>query len=96
MKSMIKSFSNKETAAVFANQRLRRFGNEWQQAVRRKLAVLNRVAEVEELLISPANQLQKTSGSREGQWSIRINAQWRLYFTWRDGHAWEVFHDRAG
>ena len=81
---------------MFANERLRRFGNEWQQSVRRKLALLNRLVEVEELLVSPGNQLQKNPGNREGQWSIRINEQWRLCFTWRDGHVWEVYHDRAG
>ena len=87
---MIKTFANKETAAVFANERVRRFGEEWLQVTRRKLAQLNRVEAVEELRIPPGNRLQKLSGGREGQWSIRVNDQWRICFMWLDGHAWEV------
>jgi proteic killer suppression protein len=87
---MIKTFANKETAAVFANERVRRFGEEWLQVARRKLAQLNRVETVEELRIPPGNRLQKLSGGREGQWSIRVNDQWRICFIWLDGHAWEV------
>ena len=87
---MIKTFANKETAAVFANERVRRFGEEWLQVARRKLAQLNRIETVEELRIPPGNRLQKLSGGREGQWSIRVNDQWRICFVWLDGHAWEV------
>jgi proteic killer suppression protein len=87
---MIKTFANKETAAVFANKRVRRFGEEWLQVARRKLAQLNRIETVEELRIPPGNRLQKLSGGREGQWSIRVNDQWRICFVWLDGHAWEV------
>ena len=87
---MIKTFANKETAAVFANERVRRFGEEWLQVARRKLAQLNRIETVEELRIPPGNRLQKLSGGREGQWSIRVNDQWRICFIWLDGHAWEV------
>ena len=87
---MIKTFANKETAAVFANERVRRFGEEWLQVARRKLAQLNRVETVEELRIPPGNRLQKLSGGREGQWSIRVNDQWRICFIWLDGHTWEV------
>ena len=87
---MIKTFANKETSAVFANQRVRRFGSDWLQAARRKLAMLNRVATVEELRIPPGNRLERLSGDREGQWSIRINDQWRVCFVWREGHAYDV------
>lgn len=87
---MIKTFRNKETAALFANERVRRFGSDVRQTARRKLAQLNRVAAVEELRIPPGNRLEKLSGDREGQWSIRVNDQWRLCFEWHDGHAWNV------
>lgn len=87
---MIKTFANKETAAVFAHERIRRFGAEWLQTARRKLAQLNRVISVDELRIPPGNRLEKLSGDREGQWSIRINDQWRVCFEWRDGDAWNV------
>lgn len=87
---MIRSFATKETAALFANQRVRRFDGEWLPVARRKLAQLNRVLSVEELRVLPGNRLERLGCDRAGQWSLRINAQWRICFEWRDGHAWEV------
>jgi proteic killer suppression protein len=87
---MIKSFATKETAAVFANERVRRLGTDWLQVARRKLAQLHRVERLEELRIPPGNRLEQLTGDRRGQWSIRINDQWRVCFVWRDGHAWDV------
>ena len=87
---MIKSFANKETAALFAGHRVRHFGGDWLPAARRKLAQLNRVAMVEELLVPPGNRLERLSGDREGQWSIRINGQWRICFRFHGGDAYEV------
>ncbi len=66
------------------------FGPELLRIAQRKLARLNRVTSVEELRVPPGNRLEKLSGDREGQWSIRINDQWRVCFEWRDGNAWEV------
>lgn len=87
---MIKTFANKETAAVFAQRPVRRFGAELMGAARRKLAILNRVVSVDELRIPPGNRLERLGGDRSEQWSIRINGQWRLCFEWRDGDAWNV------
>ena len=87
---MIRSFATKETAALFTNQRVRRFDGEWLPVARRKLAQLNRVLSVEELRVPPGNRLERLGGDRAGQWSLRINTQWRICFEWRDGHAWEV------
>ncbi len=86
----IRTFANKETAAVFARLRVRRFGAEMQALARRKLAVLEHVVAIDELRVPPGNRLEKLSGDREGQWSIRINGQWRICFVWRDADAWEV------
>jgi proteic killer suppression protein len=87
---MIKTFANKETAAIFANRRVRSFDDQVVRAAQQKLAQLNRVERLEELRIPPGNRLEKLSGSREGQWSIRINDQWRICFEWREGHVWNV------
>ena len=87
---MIKSFATKETAALFANQRVRRFSGDWLPVARRKLAQLHRVQSVEELRLPPGNRLERLGGDRAGQWSLRINDQWRLCFAWREGHAWDV------
>jgi len=49
--------------------------------------MLNRAVSLEDLRIPPANQLEKLVGDRDGQWSIRINKQWRICFYWNDGDA---------
>lgn len=87
---MIKTFANKETAAVFHGLHVPRFGIDWTLAAQRKLMRLNSAVDVAVLLIPPGNRLKKLSGDREGQWSIRINDQWRICFAWRDSHAWDV------
>lgn len=87
---MIKSFADRETAALFANQRVRRFNCDWLPIARRKLAQLQHVTSLDELSIPPGNRLESLSGKRKGQFSIRINDQWRICFEWRDGHAWNV------
>ena len=57
---------------------------------RRKLDQLNRVREVAELRVPPGNRLELLQGDREGQYSIRINQQYRICFQWEDGHACAV------
>ena len=87
---MIKTFATKETAAIFANKKIRRFDPKMVRVAQRKLALLNRIERIEELRVPPGNRLEKLSGKRSGQWSIRINDQWRICFEWRDGNAWNV------
>ncbi len=62
----------------------------WERMAQRKLAQLHRAARIEDLAVPPGNRLEKLSGDRNGQWSIRINDQWRICFVWRDGNAWDV------
>lgn len=61
-----------------------------QQVVLRKLRMINNAKNINDLRIPPANRLEKLSGNREGQHSIRINDQWRICFVWRDGDAYDV------
>lgn len=56
----------------------------------RKLAMLNRAAKIDDLRIPPANRLEALKGDREGQYSIRVNDQFRLCFIWKNGDAYEV------
>jgi proteic killer suppression protein len=57
----------------------------------RKLAQLHRAGQIEDLAVPPGNRLEKLSGDRNGQWSMRINDQWRIFcFVWRDSNAWDV------
>ena len=61
-----------------------------QQNALRKLRMINNSKTINDLRIPPANRLEKLSGNREGQHSIRINDQWRICFVWRDGDAYDV------
>ena len=85
----IDTFRCRNTEALFAGQRVARFRNIETVALR-KLAVLHRVTRVEELRIPPSNRLEALKGDRSGQWSIRINDQWRICFRFAEGRAMEV------
>ena len=61
-----------------------------QRVALRKLRMLNRAINLDDLRIPPANRLEKLTGDRAGQWSIRINNQWRLCFHWKAGDAFDV------
>lgn len=83
---MIESFRCKDTQALFENKRVARFAN-IEQSARRKLKQLHAAADLSFLRVPPQNRLEALKGDRKGQWSIRINDQWRLCFEWRDGKA---------
>ena len=61
-----------------------------QQIALRKLRMINNARSINDLRIPPANRLEKLSGDREGQHSIRINDQWRICFVWQGGDALDV------
>jgi proteic killer suppression protein len=61
-----------------------------QRVALRKLRMLNRSISLDDLRIPPANRLENLGGDRAGQWSIRINDQWRLCFHWKTGDAFDV------
>ena len=83
---MITSFHCPDTEALFNGRRVARFANIVASALR-KLAILNRVATLEDLRIPPGNRLEKLSGDRGGQYSTRINEQWRICFGFEAGQA---------
>jgi proteic killer suppression protein len=87
---VIQSFKDAEAEKIFARQRSRRLPPDIQQVALRKLRMLNRAQTLQDLRVPPANRLERLSGDRSGQYSIRINDQWRICFEWRDGHAWRV------
>jgi proteic killer suppression protein len=86
---MIKSFSDKETEALFDDRPVRRFQS-FERAARRKLYYLHRARTLQDLLVPPGNRLEPLSGDRSGQFSIRINDHWRICFRWLDGDVYEV------
>jgi proteic killer suppression protein len=87
---VIKSFADKETEKVYARQRSRKLPGDIQQIALRKLRMLNNSRSLNDLRIPPSNRLEKLSGDRGGQYSIRINDQWRICFEWHNGDAVRV------
>jgi toxin HigB-1 len=86
---MIRSFRCKDTEALFGGRCPARF-RAFQAVAERKLTQLHNAATLEFLRSPPGNRLGALSGDRAGTCSIRINAQWRLCFAWRDGGAYDV------
>ncbi len=87
---MIKSFRDKETEKIFNRQRSRKLPGDIQQIALRKLRMINRAQSLQDLRVPPANRLEKLAGDRAGQFSIRINDQWRICFIWQDGDVLEA------
>ena len=87
---MIRSFKSKETEKIFNRQRSAKLPQDIQQVALRKLRMLHRAINLSDLQIPPANRLEKLSGDRAGQYSIRINDQWRICFEWQAGDADQV------
>ena len=86
---MIKSFRSRETEQLHARQRVKQFRG-FERVAQRKLRQLDIAADLRDLASPPGNRLEALHGDREGQYSIRINDQWRICFVWRDGDAYDV------
>lgn len=86
---MIRSFADKDTAALANGERVRRWIN-IESVARRKLAQLHAAATLDFMRVPPGNRLEALQGDRNGQHSIRINDQFRVCFVWRDGDAYGV------
>ena len=87
---MIKSYGDKDTQAVADRHRVRRFSAGIQRRAQQKLMILNNARDLNDLRVPPGNRLEALAGDRKGQYSIRINDQWRLCFVWRNGDAYQV------
>ena len=87
---MIRSFKDKEAEKLFKRQRSSKLSEMLQRVALRKLRMLNRAENLNDLRVPPANRLEKLKGDRLGQHSIRINDQWRICFKWHDRDAYEV------
>jgi toxin HigB-1 len=87
---VIDSFKDKDTKKIWNEIYSKRFPKDVQRIGLRKLILLHRSKDVNDLRIPPGNRLEQLSGDRKGQYSIRINAQWRICFFWNNGVASEV------
>jgi proteic killer suppression protein len=94
---MIRSFRDRETALVWSGVKSRRLPEDIQVVALRKLRMLNNARRIEDMRVPPGNRLEPLKGARAGQWSVRINRQWRICFRWNDGGADDVevvdYHD---
>ena len=87
---MIESFADEETEKIYRGVVSRKLPREIQRVARRKLLYLDDADDVVDLRSPPGNRLEQLQGNRAGQYSIRINDQWRICFTWQDGRAHQV------
>jgi len=85
---VIKTFANKETAEIWTTGKTG--GSPPAGVTRRKLAMLDGATVLDDLKCPPGNHLEKLRGNRQGQYSIRINDQYRICFAWRGGDVFEV------
>ena len=87
---MIKTFADKETEKLFRREFSRRLPESIHRVAWKKLVTLDAAERLEDLRVPPGNRLERLSGDREDQYSIRINDQWRVCFRWREGNAYDV------
>jgi proteic killer suppression protein len=87
---MIKNFKCKETEKIFHREYSRKLPRNIQKTAFRKLRMIDRSPTLNDLKLPPANGLEKLSGKRKGQYSIRINERWRICFEWIDNNALSV------
>jgi len=87
---VIRSFADRQTERLFRGRRSRAVPTEIRERALAKLVAINVATNVEELRVPPGNRLEKLRGDREGQWSIRINQQYRVCFLFEGGDAYEV------
>ena len=87
---MIKSFGDRDTERLFAREPVRRLPADLRRVMLRKLVAIDAAEALEDLRVPPGNRLEKLRGDRQGQHSIRVNDQWRVYFRWEGADAYDV------
>lgn len=87
---MIRSFGSKDTERIWREQYVKGVDRTVQRAALRKLELIHAAKTVEDLRIPPGNRLERLAGDRRGPHSIRVNAQWRICFVWKEGGAEDV------
>lgn len=87
---MIRSFRDRDTERLFHRAPVRKWAVALQRIGLRKLLMLDAAGRLDDLRVPPANRLEKLAGRRAGQYSIRVNAQWRVCFRWAEGDAYDV------
>jgi len=87
---VIRSFRDKDTEAIWHRRYVKKLSPELSRLAYNKLALINAAESINDLRVPPSNRLEKLAGRRAGQYSIRVNDQWRICFTWSAGGAGNV------
>jgi len=87
---MIKSFADKSAEELFNRNKVRKLSSTIVKVAYRKLLILDAAESTEDLKVPPGNRFEKLSGNLSGKYSIRINDQWRIIFSWKQNNAYEV------
>jgi toxin HigB-1 len=87
---MIVSFRSKEAEYIWNGVFSKKIPPQIQDIIRRKLRMINNSHTINDLRIPPSNRLEQLKGDRKGQYSIRINDQWRICFEWIDGNVHNI------
>lgn len=87
---MIRAFRDRDAERIFNRLRVKRFPLSLQKHAQRKLDLLDAAGLIDDMRLPPGNHLERLSGDRKGQYSIRINDQWRICFRWNAGQAFDV------
>ena len=87
---MIRSFRDKDSGAIRHRRYVKKLSPELSRLTYNKLVLINAAESVNDLRVPSGNRLEKLAGSRAGQYSIRVNDQWRICFTWSASGAGNV------
>jgi toxin HigB-1 len=87
---VIHTFADRDTERLFAREPVRRYPADLQRTMLRKLVAVDAAEQLDDLRVPPGNRLEKLRADRAGQYSVRVNEQWRICFRWKDGNAYEV------
>ncbi len=87
---MIRSFRDKDTEAIWNRRYVKKLSPELSGLTYHKLVLINAAESINDLRVPPGNRLEKLSGNRAGQYSIRVKDRWRLCFTWSTAGAGHV------
>jgi toxin HigB-1 len=87
---VIRSFRDKDTEAIWQRRYVKKLSPELSRLTYNKLVLINAAESINDLRVPPGNRLEKLSGNRAGQYSVRVNDQWRICFTWSSAGAGNV------
>ena len=90
---MIKTFRDKNTEKIYSGERFKGISTDLAKKARRRLAILNRAVQLEDLYFPPSNQFHALSGYTPTRYAIAVDKQWRITFEWHEGDVYDAFFE---